>query len=165
MLLPGTPLHDAHPAAWEEPASAGSLTVHATPLRATCFLVGSTLMPRARISATNSRTWLVPLWMPRFANGADEKISASSAKKPMTAAGSRLFQASSKASAVRNSSALASPWEIKSRIKCGSRFSLEAYRGSARSGTWRVRSRAPRSACTCRRARGGLLPASGRSSR
>jgi hypothetical protein len=42
------------------------------------------------------------------------------------AAGSRLFQASSKASAARNSSALASPWDIKSRIKCGSRFSLEA---------------------------------------
>jgi MFS family permease len=51
--------------------------------------------------------------------------SAPSAKQPSTALGSRRRQAASKASAARNSSALASPWAIRSRMKPGSRLSLE----------------------------------------
>src|SRR5215211_832403 len=58
--------------------------------------------------------------------GAEDTSSASSAKKPITASGSRLLQASSKASAARNSSALSSPWDIRSSIKRGSRFAFEA---------------------------------------
>ena len=44
----------------------------------------------------------LPLYRPLFGNGADEVSVASSAKKAITASGSRLFQASSKARAARN---------------------------------------------------------------
>src|SRR5215217_4028790 len=100
--------------------------VQATPLRATCFFVRSTRTSSAKWSATNGRICPLPLYGLRPGNGAEDTSSASSAKKPITASGSRLLQASSKASAARNSSALSSPWDVRSSIKRGSRFAFEA---------------------------------------
>src|SRR5215208_5970872 len=102
------------------------LTVQATPLRATCFLVRSMRTSSARYSVTNERIRALPLYDPRPGNGAHDTSSASSAKNTATASGSLPLQASSKASAARNSSARASPWNIRSSMKRGSRFSFEA---------------------------------------
>src|SRR5215208_1819705 len=81
---------------------------------------------QVRYSVTNERIRALPLYGPLTGKGADETSSTSSAKKLITASGSRLLHASSKASAARNSSARASPCDIRSSMKRGSRSSFEA---------------------------------------
>src|SRR5215208_5020823 len=108
------------------PSPVTVLTAQPTSSRATCFLVRSMRTSSARYSVTNERIRALPLYAPRPGNGADDTSSASSAKKSATASWSLPLQASSKASAARNSSARASPWDIRSSMKRGSRFSFEA---------------------------------------
>src|SRR5215207_9531295 len=103
-----------------------ALTVQDTPSRATCFFVRSMLTSSAKYSVRKERIPALPLYRPFPGKGADDTSSASSAKKAITASWSLLLQAFSKASAARNSSARASPCDIRSSMKRGSRFSFEA---------------------------------------